>query len=119
VARFLCPLCRRTSSCLPDFALSYRVVNASPSRLSDGDTTGRDVRRWESVLQNYRRRRTPLLRKSLAPVGSGLGLPPPVPARLWPWIKKACGSLSATRQLVSEFKITLFKRYQCHQPACC
>lgn len=121
IARFLCSHCRRTVSYLPAFALSYRVVNtATVQAFFDGQTERAEVQSWLSLLQSYRRRREAFAPELIGAVGSGLGLAPPAQGPLWPWLKKACGSLeSATRQLVSEFKITLFNRYQCHQPRRC
>lgn len=119
VARFLCPSCRRTLSYLPSFALSYRLVSApTVQAFLDGETQRRDVMAWRSLLLCYRRRLDAFAPKVIRAVGAGLGRPPPTSPPLWPWLKKACGSLAAaTRQLVSEFQITLFHRYQCHQPA--
>ena len=119
IARFLCADCHLTVSYLPQFALSYRPVAARTVQAwFDGETAGRDVLVWRGVLQNYQRRARAFAPEVIRALGCGLGLPPPAPEGLWPWLKGACGGLqSATRQLVARFKITLFKRYQCHQPA--
>ena len=119
VARFRCRGCERTVSYLPAFALSYRLVNAATvEAYLDGDYGRRDVRRWEELLRGYRRRMAGFAVELIRIVGCGLGLSPPKPAGLWPWLRVACGGLaSAARRLVNLFRITTFRRYQCHQPA--
>ena len=120
IARFLCVGCGRTISYLPDFALSYRLVQARTfAAFLDGEHARREVQTWETVLQSYRRRTLVNAAAVVRVVGCGFGRAPPATAEgLWPWLKEACGSMSsATRRLVTDFRITLFKRYQCHQPA--
>jgi len=119
IARFLCRACARTISYLPDFALSYRLVQARTlEAFLDGKGERRDVQRWETVLQSYRRRMLAYDGSVRRVVGACFGRAPPAPPGLWPWLKEACGSMSsATRRLVTDFGITLFNRYQCHQPA--
>jgi len=117
VARFLCYACRCTISYLPDFALSYRFVNAQTlEAFLEGKLHQEDVQcNWE-VLHTYKRRMLAFAPVLMATLGAGLGVAPPEGPPIWQWIKKACGSLeSATRRLVMEFRITLFHRYQCHQ----
>ena len=93
VARFLCRICRRTISYLPSFALSYRLVAAATfEAFLQGERDGRDVRRWEEVLINYRRRMTAFAAQVVRTVGCGFGRAPP-PEGLWPWLKGACGGL--------------------------
>jgi hypothetical protein len=119
VARFFCRRCERTVSYLPSFALSYRLVRAATvEAFLDGENGRRDVQRWEVVLRGYCRRMTAFAAHVVRAVGCGLGLSPPrEPTGLWPWLKRACGSLAAaTRQLVTHYKITVFERHQCHQP---
>ena len=117
VARFLCSACRSTISYLPDFALSYRLVNAQTvDAFLQGDLQRDDVRRNEEFLQTYKRRILAFAPVLIATVGAGLGVAPPERPPVWGWIKKACGSLTAAaRQLATDFRITLFHRYQCHQ----
>lgn len=119
IARFLCEGCARTVSYLPGFALSYRLVSAATfEAFLDGRHDRRDVQAWGELLKTYRRRMAAFGPNIVRVVGFGLGLAPPPPAGLWPWLKEACGGLAAaTRRLVALFKITVFKRYQCHQPA--
>jgi transposase-like protein len=57
IARFLCVACRRTVSYLPEFAMSYRLVNAEAfEAFLDGKVGRRDVQSWQSLLEEYRRR---------------------------------------------------------------
>lgn len=119
VARFLCSKCGRTVSCLPDWALSYRLINVfTTQRYLDGEGGDREMFQWETVLRSYQKRIDSFAPTLVRSVNTGLGAPPSKPGQpLWPWIKKACGTLqSAARQLVSTFRITLFGRYRCHQP---
>lgn len=75
---------------------------------------------WLDLLQTYRRRMERFGPELLRTVGYGFGRAPPGgecrAKGLLEWIRKACGSLeAATGQLVTLHKITVFKRYQCHQ----
>jgi transposase-like protein len=119
IARFLCLACRGTVSYLPSFALSYRLVQAATfEAFLEGKFGRRDVQTWQTLLQQYGRRMARYAVDVFRIVGCGLGRAPPAAAGVWPWLKTACGSLSsATRQLVTVFQITPFKRYHCHQPA--
>jgi hypothetical protein len=119
VARFLCLACGATVSYLPEFALSYRLVRAATfEAYLDGQHDRPDVQRWQALTANYRRRMHAFAAELGRTVGCGLGRGPPTDGRVWPWLKEACGGVEpATRRLVAEFKVTLFKSYQCHQPA--
>lgn len=120
VARFLCGICDHTVSYLPSFALSYRLVQvATFEAFLDGKIDRVDVQRWQSVLADYRRRMTRFAVALVRTVGCGLGRAPPAQGgAVWSWLKGACGGVEpATRLLVATFKITLFRRYQCHQSA--
>ncbi|MBE7537893.1 MAG: hypothetical protein HS122_05730 [Opitutaceae bacterium] len=120
VARFICAACRGTVSYLPGFALSYRLVQVSTfEAFLEGEFWRREVQRWLSVLEDYRRRMLGYATELWRRVGCGLGRAPPASSRaMWPWLKAACGGLtSAARRLVAEFRTTLFRQYQCHQPA--
>jgi hypothetical protein len=118
IARFLCLACRGTVSYLPSFAMSYRLVRAATfEAFLEGKFDRRDVQRWQTLLQQYQRRMAGYAVKVFRRVGCGLGRAPPAAGGVWPWLKEACGSLSsATRRLVTVFRITPFKRYHCHQP---
>jgi len=119
VVRFFCWMCRRTVSYLPDFTLPYRLVGtATLEAFLEGEHGALEVQRWMDLLGSYRRRMLSFCPRLVFVVGCGLGRAPPARAQaLWPWLKKACGSLrSAARRLVTQFKISLLGCYQCHQP---
>ena len=120
ISRFFCPLCGRTISYLPDFALTYRLLGPdSFAAFLDLQTQRPDVCRFWTLLGSYRRRFQAFGGELIRTVGAGLGLAPPLAIEgLWPWIKTAGDSLATvTRQLVATFRVGLFRRYQCHQPA--
>jgi hypothetical protein len=120
VARFICLVCGHTVSYLPNFAFAYRIVQvATFEAFLDWQIDRVDVQRWQTVLADYRRRMTRFAVVLVRTVGCGFGRAPPADGgAVWPWLKGACGGLeSATRLLVAQFRITLFRRYQCHQPA--
>ena len=59
VARFLCVACHRTTSCLPGFALPYRLVGTgSVEAFLLGEREAPGVARCLDLLQSYRRRWT-------------------------------------------------------------
>jgi len=120
VARFLCLACGGTVSYLPSFALSCRIVQvATFEAFLDGEIDRGDVQRWQSVVQDYQWRMIRFAPELVRTVGCGFGRAPPAePGAVWSWLKGACGGVeSAARLLVANFRITLFRRYQCHQPA--
>ncbi len=120
ITRFLCSLCRRTISYVPDFALTYRLLGADSLAASlEGQHDRPDVLRFWALLASYRRRFEAFGGELVRTVGAGLGLAPPLSMQdRWPWLKATGDGLaSVTRQLVTTFKIGLLRRYQCHQPA--
>jgi Domain of unknown function (DUF6431) len=118
VARYLCVKFKRTVSYLPCFALSYRLVQAATfEAFLEGRCDRPDVQRWDGLLRQYRRRMQACGSELLRVVGGGFGRAPPASQAPWRYLKEACGSLAAaTRRLVTQYRITLFRRYQCHQP---
>jgi hypothetical protein len=121
IARFLCLLCKRTISYLPDFALTYRFIGPSTFEAFLREDFQRcDVRPYWPRLRLYRSQLNDFFPELVRTVGAGLGMPPPAPTELsaWPWLQKAGEALDRlTRRLVTVFKIGLFRRYLCHQPA--
>lgn len=120
IARFFCPLCRRTVSYLPDFALTYRLLQPETfEAYLEHQSERPDVRTFRDLLRGYEHRLQRFGPALIRTVGAGLGLAPPAPGQgLWPWLKKAGKGLRPlTRRLVTDFRIGLFKRYHCHQPA--
>jgi hypothetical protein len=119
VARFLCPLCRRTVSYLPDFVLTYRAIQTKTfAAFLDGERQRPDVRSFTDLLRGYQLQLEAFGPELMATVGMGLGRSPPrSPRGLWSWLKRAGDGLHlVTRRLVTEFRVGLFRRYQCHQP---
>lgn len=119
IARFLCPLCRTTISYLPDFAFSYRPLQPQTFQaFLQGQIERPDVRSHSERLRHYKLRAEDFAAELVRTVGAAFGRPPPQPpGGLWPWLKKAGDGLhTVTRELVTGFQITLFKRYHCHQP---
>lgn len=120
IARFLCPLCRHTISYLPDFVFSYRILSPeSFAAFLDGQAERVDLHKLADTLHRARRQCERFATVLIGTVGAGLGVPPPSSSQgLWPWLKKTGEGLRPlTRRLVTDFKISLFKRYHCHQPA--
>ena len=120
IARFLCPLCRVTISYLPEFAFSYRPLQPRTfEAFLRGQSERADVRSYSERLRHYKLRVEEFASELIRTTGAAFGRPPPQPPRgLWSWIKKAGDGLdTVTRRLVTDFQITLFKRYHCHQAA--
>jgi len=119
VRRFWCRHCEITVSCLPDFAQPYRVVNNQTIEAGFGGEDRPDVQRWIGLLRNYWRRLEGHWPRLRSHVGAAFGrcAPEATARQFWERLLRACGSLNtATRQLVHDFRITLFATYQCHQP---
>ena len=119
VRRFWCRECDITVSCLPDFAQPYRVVNNQTIEDGFQENNQPHVQRWAGLVRGYWRRLERHWRHLRARVGAFFGrLAPDATARqFWESLLGACGSLAtATRQLVDDFRETLFATYQCHQP---
>jgi hypothetical protein len=119
IARFLCPGCRRTTSCLPDFVLPYRfivlgIVDAfframpkSRRNFSFAELLRRYMRRWESGWSCLRRG-----------IGCYFG-----PFRVrdrcagWTALAERAGDIAnANRVLVGKFAMSLLGQYIIHHP---
>ena len=117
VARFLCLGCYRTTSRLPDFALSYRLMAlpvverffTSPpetrANFSQGELLGRYWRRWV--------RWHPVL---LVQIGGGLGrIRSRDPCRVWKELGERTGSHTAANdKLIAVFGLSLLGQYRIH-----
>jgi hypothetical protein len=122
VRRFRCRACGRTVSYLPEFAQPYRLLgNVLIGAYVTGQTSTPALQSWRDRLCAYRRRFLgwwPTLRVHL---GCAWGRPPPEESPQAAWrrlIEKGGGDLNtATRRLVTTWKLCWFGRYQCHQHA--
>ncbi len=117
VARFLCPGCGGSTSCLPDFALSYRLMEIETVDLyfraesrrrvhfAFGDLLRGYLRRWEEWWPDLRKR-----------VGCYFGrLCIRDPCGGWEGLAgRAGGIAAANRVLVEKFGISLFGQYAIH-----
>ena len=121
VARFLCTVCAATTSYLPSFALTYRLLG--PSTLEaylKGENGGLDVQRYWELLRRYARRLARFGPRLIGLVGMGLGPAPPVASAasataVLGWLRKACGDLQiATGRLVESFRLGVLRSYRCH-----
>ena len=122
VARFRCERCRRTTSCLPSFALTYRAIaTRTVARFLAGGHKEQDVRRWAYLLEHYLQRYRQKYQWLRELVGSRFGRGPPGEDAT-AFLRRAvaaCGSLAElTIVLTLEFKATCFGTYCCHQPTC-
>jgi hypothetical protein len=122
VARFLCAGCRKTTSCLPSFAQTYRLVaNATVQAFVEGVRDRLDVQRHEGVLKRYLKRFEGWCSTLRGIVGNGFGRGPPK-ENATAFLRRAvaaCGSLADLAvRLALDFKTTCFGTYRCHQPAC-
>lgn len=122
VRRFECTACGCPVSCLPDFAQPYRLIhNATIQKFFAGDRNSPDVVRHHDTLSRYWRTFVAWTGRLKRFLGSTLGRGPPddePAAGLWRRLLARYGSpASASRSLVTDFKITCFGQYRCHQPA--
>ena len=119
IRRFKCQHCGKTVSCLPDFAIPYRLVNSTTTESFFNGDTGIDVQRNQDRLKRYWRRFvewSPQLRKI---IGSVFGRSPPNESAeaLWQRLMAACKNLQKSMsRLIHDFRTTCFGTYQCHQP---
>jgi transposase-like protein len=117
VARFRCPQCRRTTSLLPDFALSYRLL---PLALVDAffraSAKGRSRLPRADLLARYRRRWQrwwPTLHQHIGCLFGRIRTREPCAA----WVDvghRAGGMAAANRTLVEQVSLSLFGRYVIH-----
>jgi hypothetical protein len=122
VARFVCKVCKLTTSCLPSFAQPYRLVASETiEAFVMGDFGRFDVRNFEWLLVHYLENFDQWHRSLLSVVGSRFGRAPPGESAT-AFLRRAvavCNSFAElTLRLVQEFKTTCFRNYRCHQPSC-
>ena len=120
VRRFLCHLCRRTTSMLPDFAQPHRLVATDTvSQYLGGTSSGKGVAAWDHLLESYGQRfeaRLPETWHALSSAYSIVDLSN-VAACLW---TGACRYFGGARQFTAQFArdlgLTVFGVYKCHHP---
>ncbi len=120
VRRFLCQLCRRTTSMLPDFAQPHRfVATDTVSEYLGGIRSGDGVAAWEHLLEAYGHRfeaRLPETRHALS-LAYGIMDLSNVAVGLW---TGACRYFGGARQFTAQFArdlgLTVFGIYKCHHP---
>ena len=121
VARFICEVCKLTTSCLPSFAQPYRLAASETiEAYVNGDTDRLDVRRTEGLLARYLKRFERWQASLRGIIGNRFGRAPPkeTATAFWRRAVAACGSLAElTLRLVQEFRTTCFGTYRCHQPS--
>ena len=121
VKRFKCPPCKISVSCLPDFALPYRLISSpTTQKYFDGNQTSEDVQRNRDNLRRYWRRFLNWAKRLQAIIGTAFGRAPPKEpaAGLWRRILARHDSLArATQMLVQVYRVTCLGQYRCHQPA--
>lgn len=122
IRRFRCEACGRTVSLLPHFAQPYRFVhNDTIEVYFNGERGRRDVRRLCGLLKFYWQRFADWLPELNRAIAKSFGRAPPSlhPISWWRFLIASMRTFArATRRLVSEFRITIFGRYACHQPFC-
>ena len=118
VARFLCPVCRRTTSCLPSFALPYRLMAADTiEAFLLGRSDQPDIARNRDLLQANRRqweRRAPEI-ETVTGAFFGRTCDEPAPQRLLRAMLSKWGDLRrAAVQLLELFGEAPLGRYRVH-----
>jgi hypothetical protein len=120
VRRYRCRDCRLTTSLLPWFCLSYRLVRGeSVARFLRGDGIDACDLRWQGLLSSCRRKFEswfPELAPSLE-TSFGLRLGGLSSRVGWGVVEGRFGSIcEATQSLLSHCGLTLLGRYLCHRP---
>jgi transposase len=120
VRRFRCPECHRTTSMLPDFAQTYRLVETDTvDRYFSGSRSGEAVDVWMELLGGYQKRfenRLPETRQLLSD-SFGLGVLSRSAVELWEEICRFFGGARRlTARLANEVGMTVFGLYLCHHP---
>jgi hypothetical protein len=119
VRRFRCTECGISLSLLPNFAQPYRLVrNETVQEFFDRQGRTTDGDRWGCLLRRYWRRFSQWFPHLILLTGIRAQRGPPLskPERFWSRFKELWGPLvSATANLIREFRVTPFGSYRCHQ----
>lgn len=120
VRRLRCRNCQLTTSLLPCFCLTYRLVRGeSVARFIRGEGIDACDLQWQALLSSCRRKFEGWFQELAAPVGEAFGLPlEGLSAKAgWHVIEGALGSIDeATDRVLSRCGMTLLGRYCCHRP---
>lgn len=114
---FLCVCCRQTVSCLPSFALPYRYVRVvTVADFFDGRLDEPEVRRHEHLLKRYLKDLEHGVPRLVGALGMYLGNRKIHSAKdfLKALGRKHADLKEASRCLVMEFGMGLFRTYVCH-----
>jgi len=119
IRRFRCHSCRRTTSLLPDFAQTYRLVETDVvgKHFAEADTAGNE-KPWAALLGEYLRRFEKQLPKTqlILPQLFGTGETPCHSGNAWEELCRFFGDARRlARMLANEAGVTVFGVYQCHQ----
>jgi len=120
IRRFRCPECNRTTSMLPDFAQTYRLVETDTvDRYLSGSRSGEGVDVWSGLLGGYQRKFESRLPETRRVLSGGFSIPalPCCAVEIWAC---ACqffgGARGLTARMANEAGMTVFAQYQCHHP---
>lgn len=120
IRRYRCRDCFLTTSLLPLFCLSYRLVRGeSVARFLRGDGVDACDLQWLSLLANCQRRFDAWFLDLAQQLQDRFAIPLDRLASRsgWTEVEGSLGDIAtATRRLVARCGITLFGRYRCHTP---
>jgi hypothetical protein len=120
VRRFRCSACRLTTSMLPDFAQTYRLVETDTvDQYLAGSRSGPSVDVWAELLGRYQRKFESRLPETRRILSKAFSLPelPHASVDLWDRARRFFGGARRlASRLAGEAGMTIFGSYQCHQP---
>jgi hypothetical protein len=120
VRRFVCRMCRLTTSMLPDFAQPHRLVGTdSVDQFLSGERSGGVVLVWTHLLESYLVRFEAKLPATMWALSAAYGFDfgNVNPTDLW---KDLCRRFGGARRFTADFArdagMTVFGAYRCHHP---
>jgi len=121
IRRLRCRDCSLTSSLLPCFCLTYRLVRGeSVARFIRGEGIDACDLQWQALLSSSQRKYESWFSQLVAPLGETFGLQlKGLSAKTgWHVIEVRLGLIEdATNRILSCCGVTLLGRYRCHRPA--
>lgn len=118
IARFLCPVCRRTTSLLPSFAQPYRLMGTDTiEAFLQGRLDEPGVAQYWDLLHSYGRRweqRSPEIEAVTGAFFGPAGDESAPHRLLWAMLSKWGNLQQASVQLLELFGETLLGRYRIH-----